>query len=233
VVRADEHLAWLDDQDEFVVSDGRALDVVSGPIAATLETVDTVSDCWGFRLNQDQFDILAWKFPTDGRTFAYQRDRGWAQWSGWDEALGHTPLPVTAHYYWPSQRIHLAGLADGRIAQFSATASTDMGAPIRAEVTTGFINHGSDVMKFTDGLRMTFRRGTTPGPNYALLSWRDNTGPFQNVRRIDLGGGSDNVIQRELRSVGGYRRRQWKLTWPAESDFVLAGVEETISLGSS
>jgi hypothetical protein len=234
VIRADEHFAWLDDQTEFVVGDGRAMDIVSSPISATLEEIGTVSDAWGTRIKIGQTDLLAWQFPTDGRTFAYQQGSGWAQWSAWDEALGHTPWPVTAHYYWPSQRLHLVGTADGRIAQLSATAGTDLGDPIRAEVTTGFINHGTDAIKFTDGLRLTFRRSSTAAsPSYALLSWRNDTGPFEEPRRIDLGSGTDYTIQRELRTLGGYRRRQWQLTWPPEADFVLAGAEEEFSLGSS
>ena len=77
------------------------------------------------------------------------------------------------------------------------------------------------------------RRETASGTNTTLLSWRDNSKRFQHTRTIDLGSGATYDIQRELRSLGGYRRRQWRLTWPEGSDFTLAGAEETISLGTS
>lgn len=234
VVRADEYFAWLDDQDQFVVSDGRSADVPSDPIAETLEAVEVVDDCWGFRLNIGQYDLLAWKFPTDGRTFAYQRNSGWAQWSGWDGAMGHIPLPVTAHYYWPTERLHLAGLDDGRIVKFDATANTDLGDTINAEVTTGFINHGTDAVKFTDALHLTFRRGQSASTEPQIfLSWRDNEGAFGTPRQIGLGTTGDYVSTVTLRTLGGYRRRQWKLQFSSDAELVLASVTEDYTVGGS
>lgn len=232
VIRVDESFAWLDEQRQFVVSDGRTMDVVSDPIASVLDGIDTVSDCWGFRLNIDQFDCLVWTFPTDGRTFCYQRGGGWSQWSGFSG--GHTLYPAKAHHYWPSENLHLIGLSSGEIVQADASAPTDMGATIKAEVTTGFTNHGTDAMKFTDSLRLTFKRGSSASTEpHVLLSWRDNLGAFGNPRRIGLGTTGDYVFTRELRSLGGYRRRQWRIEFTGSADFVFAGAEETFSIGSN
>lgn len=235
VIRAGEYFAWLDDEDQFVVSDGRTIDEPSTPVSATLETIETVDDCWGFRLNTDQFDVLAWKFPTDGRTFAYQREGGWAQWSGWDPAQGHVAFPITAHYYWPTERLHLAGLEDGRIVKFDSTANTDLGDTIKAEVTTGFINHGTDAWKFADALHLTFKRGQTPGSTEPLvfLSWRDDLGAFCAPRQIGLGNTGDYVVTKTLRSLGRYRRRQWKLEFTADVEFVIASVAVDYTVGGN
>jgi hypothetical protein len=234
VIRADEHFAWFDDQRQFVVSDGREVDVPSDPIAETLDGIETVSDCYGFRVNQGQFDQLVWQFPTDGRTFAYQRNSGWSQWSTWDVDLGHGPFPIKSHYYWPERNLHLVGMEDGSIAQLSTSAYTDLGDQIVAEVTTGFINHDTDAVKFTDALRLTFKRGQTASTEpKVFLSWRDDLGAFGDPIQIGLGTTGDYVSTVTLRTLGGYRRRQWKLLFSADAELVLASVTEDWSIGGA
>lgn len=234
VIRADEHFAWFDDQRQFVVSDGREVDVPSDPIAETLDAIDTVDDCYGFRVNQGQFDLLVWQFPTDGRTFAYQRNSGWSQWSTWDVDLGHGPFAIKSHYYWPEQNLHLVGMEDGSIAQLSNSAYTDLGDQIVAEVTTGFINHDTDAVKFTDALHLTFKRGQSASTEpKVFLSWRDDLGAFGDPIQIGLGTTGDYVSTVTLRTLGGYRRRQWKLLFSADAELVLASVTEDYSIGGS
>lgn len=236
VVRVDESFAWLDEQRQFVVSDGRSIDVVSDPIAAVLDSMETVSDCYGYRVNLDQFDCLVWSFPTDGRTFCYQRGGGWSQWSGWTDGVGHTRFAPLSHYYFSTDNVHLVGLSTGQVAELTTSATSDLGSHIKAEVTTGFMNHGTDAKKFTDCLRLTFKRGQTATGSAeptVLLSWRDNLGAFGNPRRIGLGTTGDYVFTKELRSLGGYHRRQWRLEFTGAADFVLAGAEETFSVGSN
>lgn len=236
VIRADEHMAWLDDQRQFVVSDGRAIDVPSDPIAETLDAIETVDDCYGFRVNQGQFDVLAWQFPTDGRTFAYQRGGGWAQWSTWNEDTNqHGPFSIKSHFYWPERNLHLVGLENGEIAQLSTSAYTDLGDTIKAEVTTGFLNHGTDAMKFTDALHLTFKRGQSSASTepQVLLSWRDDMGPFEAPVAIGLGTTGDYVSTVTLRTLGGYRRRQWKLEFSSDAELVLASVTEDFTVGGS
>jgi hypothetical protein len=192
----------------------------------------TVSDGWGFRWDDDQFDILAWLFPTDGRTFALQQGGGWAQWHGWTEGRGHTILPITAHHFWPEENVHLVGLASGQVAKFDTAAATDLGATIKAEVLTGFVNHDTDAHKQCTAVRFTFRRGHTTGAEpVVLLSWRDNLGAFCNPIRLGLGAAGDYVFTIEKRSLGTYRSRQWKLEFTEALDFVLARAEEVYSVG--
>lgn len=231
VVRVDESFAWLDEQKQFVISDGRSMEVLSDPIAETLDGISAVDDCVGLRANIGQYDLLAWHFPSDGRTFCQQRGGGWGQWSGWADALGHTTIPIRSHYYWPAQNLHLVGLESGQIVQLDPAAASDFGGRIKADVTTGFMNHGTDAMKFTDELRLTFKRGsaTTTEP-FVMLSWRDRLGAFGPPRRIGLGVTGDYVFTKRLHSLGGYRARQWRMEFDAAQDFVLARVEETFSV---
>jgi hypothetical protein len=236
VVRVDESFAWLDEKSRFVLSDGRSMDVISDPIATTLEGLTEVSDVWGCRVDIGQFDLLTWVAPTDGRTFAFQRGGGWAQWSRWNGS-GHTTYPATSHYYWPARRIHLVGLSSGVIAKVDAAADTDLGELIKAEATTGFLDRGTSVTKVCKVLRVTVKPGatssTTTEPEL-LISWRDDPNkPFCNPRRVGLGTMGAAGMVKELRTLGPYRSRQWKMEFTGGGDFVLARVEETFALGGN
>lgn len=238
IVALDESFAWLDDRQQFVLSDGRTMEVISEPIDETLDSVETVSDCWGFRCNLGQFDALVWIFPTDGRGFSYQRGGAWSQWSTWD-GNGHGRFAGTAHYYYPEQGRHLVGLPMETLGYLSLSAQTDYvpdqygstNRLIKADVTTGFVNHGTDTIKFTDELRLTFKRGQASTAPHVKLSWRNDLGDFGEPRRIDLGSTGDYLFTVRLQTLGGYRARQWKLEMDAAEEMVLARVEESFSLG--
>jgi hypothetical protein len=244
VIRADESFAWLDDQKQFVMSDGRSMDVISDPIAETLDSISTVSDCWGFRYNEGQFDALVWVFPADGRTFAFQRGGGWAQWSGWTPNAGHGRFPGTAHYFFPEQSRHLVGLPMEGIGYLDLSASSDYvptttGSEqrlVKADVTTGFLNRGTDVTKTCKVLRLTVKPGATSSATtepQLLVSWRDDPNEsFGEPLRVGLGTVGASGMVKELRTLGPYRSRQWKVEFTDASDFVLARAEETYSLGA-
>lgn len=244
VIRADEQFAWFDDQKQFVMSDGRSIDVISDPIAETLDNITDFSDCWGFRYNAGQFDVLVWVFPTDGRTFAFQRGGGWSQWGTWDGA-GQARFAGTAHYYYPDQSRHLIGLPMEGIGYLDLSTATDYvptttgsdSRLIKAETTTGFLNRGTDAPKCCDVVRLTVKPGTTTSATVApeiLLSWRDDPNkPFGNPRRVSLGTVGAAGMTKELRTLGIYRSRQWRVEFTGDSEFVLARVEETFSTGGN
>lgn len=229
VVVFDEQLAWLDEFRRFVVSDGRSVNVISDPIASTLKEIETVTDCWGFHARVDAYDVLVWVFPSDGRSFCWQIGGGWSQWQGWNG--GHTVFPAKSHCFWSDQDVDLVGLSTGQIAKLDPDATTDLGDTIKAEIVTGFLSHGTDAHKSCDAARFTFKRGeaTTTAPQ-VLLSWRDDTGAYCNPIRMDLGTTGDTIFTVEKRSLGTYRRRQWKLEFTDAADFVLAGAEEVFTV---
>ncbi len=232
VLAVDERFMWLSELGQFVEGDGRTLSELSKPIAATIEQImqaGNASDCWSFRLNMDQFDCRVFVFPTDGRAFCYQDGGGWSQWHGFS-GTGYAALPVKAHHLYLPTKTHLAGLHDGRIVKFDSTASTDMGATIKAEVRTGFQRHDTDDYKHCNSLALTFKRGRSTGAEpFVLLSWRDDLGDYGDPIRIGLGTTGDNTFTEFLYSLGTYRRRDWRLEFTDAADFVLAGAEETFS----
>lgn len=213
VIKQNQQFAWLDNLRRFVISDGRSESIISDPIKRTLNNLSTVSDCYGFRFVEGPVDALVWIFPTDGRTFAFQQGSGWAEWLGWNESSSNwTRFPVTAAHLAPSSSNVLVGTSDGRVGQLTLNANTDLGGRIEACVTTGFLAHGTDKRKKSNVVYVALRRGQSfgsVGPQ-AWLSWRDQPGSFGPPIALDLGGQGDTEITIPVRSLGIYRRRQWK-----------------------
>lgn len=235
IVRVEESFFWLDAKKRLVISDGREMQVISTPIAATLAGIETVSDCYGFHVVTDQFDCLAWTFPTDGRTFAWARGGGWSQWHGWADN-NYAVLPIGAHLMRVDTAENIVGLTDGRVVKLSPAVTTDMGTPIVAEVRTGFLSRETDLRKHCVALRLAFRRGETASSTapVALLSWRDDLGEWTPAIEISLGAAGDFNPVVELRSLGTYRRRQWRLVFSSNEPVVLAGATEEYNvLGST
>lgn len=232
VVPADEQFAWFDPKHRFLLSDARSTKDVSAPIAGTLDKITSFVDCFGYRIQTDQFDCLVWTFPTDGRTFCYQLGGGWSQWHG----PGPSLFPVTAHFARNADNTDVVGLTTGRICQLSSTATDDLGDPIVADVTSGYLSRGTDARKWCKALRLTMQRGVTADGGdepEALLSWRDDGGAYCDPIAIGLGTGADKEITVEMRSLGVYRRRQWRLVYSGAAEWVLAAAEEDFDVLSS
>lgn len=233
VIRVDDQFAWLDNRKRFILSDGRGYQDISGQLATTIEGISTISDCYGFRVDIGQFDCLVWVFPTDGRAFAWQKDGGWCQWQGWGNGT-YQPFSVSSHCYIDRQDVHLVGLDTGQIAQFDTAAYTDLGETIKGEARTAFIDHGTLATKECNFLRLVLHRGqaasTAP---VLLLSWRDDLGAFCDPLRVSLGTAGDYVHTVELRGLGTYRSRQWRLEMTDAADITVARVEEDFSMGAN
>lgn len=236
IIEGDGVFHWLDDRRRLVSGDGRSAEEISATIAKTLDGIDVVSDCFGFRWIADQYDVLTWVFPSDGRTFAAQAGGGWAQWHGWTTGNGYTLFPAKSHFFWPEQNVHLVGLEDGTIAKLDTDAHDDLGGIIKAEARTGFVSHDTSAYKHCESIRFFFRRGHAASGAAAaqvLLSWRDTLGDFCTPIRMNLGVQADYVFTVEKRSLGTYRSRQWKLEFTDAVDFVLARCEETFTVGTN
>ena len=106
-------------------------------------------------------------------------------------------------------------------------AFTDLGAEIPAYIETGFLNRGTDNRKRCKVLRLALRRGVSFGSKASVaIEYRDAEGDWRSPIRIDLGSyrGEEAVI--ELRSLGVYRRRQWRFRFYGDEEITLAGATE-------
>lgn len=222
VVKADQVFIWLDQQKRFVAGNARDFEVISGPIQRTLDEISNVSDCFGYRVRVGPCDALVWTFPSDGRSFAFQQGSGWGQWSGWDGSN------------WSRMVVNGAAGVDavvtttGRMGQFSSSAQTDLGEPIRAFVESGAQNHKTDAMKDCKRVMLALRRGETSevAGQQGALWYSDRPGHWELAGPIDLGGSGETDIVVEFPSLGSYRRRNWRVEFSGSDEFVLLGASE-------
>ena len=229
VIKDDQNFAWLDDRRRVVHSDGRTFNILSDPIKQTLDSMDDVSDAFGYRVVRGAVDALVWSFPSDGRTFAFQRGGGWSQWSSWDPDRNNWgPFIVTCLTSQLADAENIVGLSNGRMGKIRTRAATDLGNNINSYVTTGFIDHGTQLRKRCIGVRLNMRRGTSTKTTtpVALLSWRDDTGAWNPPLEVSLGTtGERNPVVR-FWSLGVYRERQWRLNFMGDDELVVASVTE-------
>lgn len=234
LLKIDDMFAFLDRERRFVITDGRAFTdeqhVISKPIESVVRGLDTISDCWGFRLRSDRWDAAVWMFPTEGKGFIWdRRTRHWSEWRAWLPTGGYTAPTITSAVYWPERNLFLVGLSSGQIAQLDQTAETDLGATIKVELVTGFVDHGTDNWKQNIAVNFVFKRGQTPQGGTAPLvnvSWRDDLGPWNKPSQFSLGVAGDYDPVLPLRSTGVYRRRQWKVEYTSTSGFAFVGARE-------
>jgi hypothetical protein len=232
IIKVDERFAYIDQYRRFVVTDGRGVQDITGEIAKTLEDIETWDDCFGYRVQEREYDILVWTFPTDGRTFAYNLSgKHWAQWHG--RAGGNwSRFKVNAHTVHQPTSQNLVGTTDGYVSELSASASTDLGDDIVAHVETGFRTHGTTAKKWCRSVRMTFKRGTTTGTSepVAWLQWADEPGQWKEPRAVSLGvAGEVNPVVK-LYSLGTYRQRAWRLIFSGSEELALIRADEEFEI---
>lgn len=225
IVKGDQ-FAWLDNQRRLVMSSGRSVTPLSEPaISKTLELMAVVDDCFGFRVKLGDVDAMCWTFPTDGRTFVLQKNGGWAQWSGW--AMGnYAPFPALCAH--PTKGRCLVGLSDGRIGEFSSSAHSDLGDPIAAHATTGFLDRGTSSHKHCEAVNLTLRHAA--GEEALLwLDYRDDMGEWSSLP-VELDGTERTLSSVEFRGLGTYERRQWRVRFDGTGEIVLVSAQETFSV---
>lgn len=233
IVKDDQSFGWLDNKRRFVHSDGRQVQVLSTPdIAKTLQDIKAVDDCFGYRVVAGHVDAIVWTFPTDGRSFAYQRGGGWSQWMGY---TGETwkRLAVNAHTAAVGSNANFVGTLDGKVAQMTTRADTDLGDAIPAYTTTGFLTRGTNDRKHCKRIRLVLRRGTvdTQGEEpFALLKWRDDEGEWSSPLRVSLGASGDRFPVVSFEGLGVYRRRQWHFSFHGTESFALVSATEEFTV---
>lgn len=246
IIKQGQDFFWLDQHRRIVYSDGRQFQNLEDPIKSQLDALSTPSDCFGYRVFTGYADCLVWTFPTDGRTFAYQVGGGWSEWFGWNEpGSNFKSFIVNAHHLRRDGGVNVVGTTDGRVGKLSLRTPTDLGQRIVAYVESGFINRDTDNLKRCRSIKFALRRGEANRPPPVAESevvhngplckfeWRDDTGSWNTPVFIDLGMTGDNNCVRELRSLGTYRRRQYRFTFSDNANISLVKVTETFDvLGS-
>lgn len=230
VVRWDQSFGFVDNHRRIVLTDGREYQVISSDIQQTLDSIPDMSDAFGYRVTLGPVDALCWCVPSDGRTFAYQvSSKGWAIWQGWDDGTNnYRPWPVRCALRIPETGENLVGVEGvgvGFVYELSNATYQDAFGRIVARVDTGYIDRGTSGRKLCRALRLTWR-GTPSTDTSAFVQWRDDAGPWEDPRPVEIGNSSEVI----LRSLGVYRRRQWRVIFSGSAQLVLVRAEEEFEL---
>jgi hypothetical protein len=223
-VRVDGSYGWLDDRRRFVIGDGRNVEPISTPIQTEIDALAVVDDCFGYRILTSRVDALVWTFPAERRTFAYQKGSGWGVWTS--GGLGR--WNVNAHFLRQDTHTNVVGLLDGRICRVAEGVDTDLGDPILARVTTGFLSRDTDNRKHCEGIRLLLRRDAAVGGTSLLVEWRDEPdGSWEGPLEVLMDRATERSPVVDFRSLGTYRQRQWRFTFSGSDDLSLISATET------
>lgn len=228
-VKLDDRYMWLDHLTRFVISDGREWTDVGAPIQATLDDLTTADECYGYRFSEAFADCACFRFETDATTLVYQAGIGWGKWAQYDAATGtFTALPVLSHLLRQDGGLNVVGLTDGTVRVLSLDYDTDLGTTIVAHSSTGFLDRETDNQKASVAVRLLFKRTAALSNGVVCyLEWRDNLSDDWTSVGIELGvedGDMSPVVT--LRSLGVYRRRQWRFRFGDSSGLFLVRVTE-------
>lgn len=233
-VKVDDQYLWLDHMTRVVMSDGRQWKDVGGPIQATLDNLTTPSDCYSYRFNESFADCVVLRFETDSETLVLQPGIGWSRWAQHSATTDDfTMFPVLCHHQRSDGGLNVVGLSDGTIRTLSLDNDTDLGSPIVAYCSTGFLDRGTDALKQSLCVYLTFKRTQALSEGVVCyLEYRDNLSDEWTTLDIDLGVDDGNLeCTIPLHSLGTYRRRQWRFRFPHEAGlFLVKATEKVIAL---
>lgn len=217
-----EVVRWLDNRKVIVESDGRSVLPISSPsITSTLRDLVTTVDTWAFHADIGTYRLSVFVMPTEQRAFVYSADgKSWSEWRG-RSATDWTGVPFSSYCYFPAHELHLVGTSTGHIRQLSMNAYADLDGVLLGEMVSGFLDRGSQRGKMCEAVKLTFRHTAGTSPR-ASLSWRDDTGDFGNPIHFDI----ERSGTVEIRSLGTYRQREWKLTMSDDAPLTLVSATE-------
>ena len=226
----DDTFVALDRIRRIILTDGRTYSDISGQVSKLLRDFEVVDDCWSFRMRYSKWDCIVFMFPTVGRGLIFNaKSSRWSEWIYSTDGGKPSPIQITSAYHWAEQNVFLLGMSDGSIATLDDEATTDLGAPIIVELVSGFQTHGTTDQKACKTLMLSFRADKVGGN--ARLWRRDNLGAWTLTKQIDVV--STIPANKQIRSIGVYRQRQWKVRYTAGDGFRLISVfEEYEPLGA-
>lgn len=206
---------------------------MGGAVQATLDEFDTPGDAYAYRFEDSFADCIVFRFEGDQDTLVAQQGIGWARWALHSTASDtFTMFPVLSHHLRSDGGLNVVGLQNGTICTLSLDNETDLGSPIVAYVSTGFIDRTSDNRKQSIAVHLTFKRTAALSDGVCCyLEYRDDLSSEWTVIEIDLGvedGDLNPVVS--LRSLGIYRRRQWRFRFADSAGLFLVKATETFEL---
>jgi hypothetical protein len=227
VEKVDDGYLWLDHMTRVVSSNGREWSDVGGAVQKTLDALTAPDECYAYRFSESFADCIVLRFETDDETLVLQPGIGWARWALFDDDE-FTMFPVLSHHRRKDGGLNVVGLEDGTIRTLSLDNATDLGEPIVAYVSSGFEDRGTDARKQTTAVYLSLKRTASLSNGVVCsLEWRDDLrDEWMSIEvELDVSDGDLNPVV-ELRSLGIYRKRQWRFRFAEEPGLFLVRASE-------
>lgn len=227
---------WLDHLRRFVTMQGRQVVPVSTPFDRVIQRYTAVDNAVGYATTIDGMPIYLLNFPTERATLAYNwQTQQWHKWGEWDSSNGfYRRFRGLSYCYARAWNKHLIGdHANGLIYEASRRTFTDNGTPIRSLLRTGHITHGASVTKQSHIVRLNCKRGLATSacadPQLSMRRRVDN-GRWHNERVKSLGQVGQHRQYIDWRRNGNYKSCQYEFVHADDSDFIVMGAQEYLTL---
>lgn len=226
---------WLDHERRFVHMEGRAVKPVSSPYDKVLQQYASVDDAIGYTCSVQGYPLYILNLPTAGQSLVYNYlTQKWCKWGYWNTGSAtYGRFRGNAYCFARKWNQHLVGdWANGLIYKMDRDTFTDNSNPIRTLVRTGHINHGMDVTKRSNTLRVKMKRGagnsTVSDPQLTMRRRVNNGAQWENERWTSLGQVGQHEQFAEWRRNGIYKTVQYEFVHSDDSDCVLIGANEDV-----
>lgn len=232
VVQADNTLWWLDNNRRIVTMSQRTPIFISSPFDRVIKEFETVSDCFGYKIDIEGFYLIVWVFPSEGRTFCYDyKNKYWSEWDGFENGLSSI-MRMNSYVFASRWNEHfVSDPENGKIYRLTNSVKTDGDYVKRLIRRTGQIDHGSGIRKRSNKYLFHVKRGVgTPGETEPLMQIRvkDDGGEWSEPEMVGLGFPGEPQEPIEVHIGGIYRKRQLEIQVTDSVDFVLNKLEEDL-----
>lgn len=227
---------FIDDFDNVVKLEGVRKQLLSRPIASTIEEMSYLGDAVGYIVNIDRRSIYILNFPYVSKSLGLDLASGmWTELGEWDEAKDDwNEFMGRTYCHAVKWRKHLIGAKNsGNIYYLDKDYYDNNEVQKLSSIVTAPITHGAYVKKRC--LRYTFkvlRSQLIDGvePHFTVRYMDDNEG-WGNWQNVPLGGPHGLVGFYHLKMQGTYTTRQIEIRHAANLPFKLAEIEEEFEVG--
>ena len=226
---------WLDHERKVSMLSGVTPQVLSGPFDALFQTFSTVEDARAFGIAHGGRSWYVLSFPTENRTFAYEyATQQWAEWAEWHSATASWDRwagEAVVHAVAWNKHLVASRHENGTVYFLSSTVYADDAVPVMNELTTSWVDHGTNMRKRSRMIRFRVKRGELASATAPVLSLRfrdDGNSVWSSWEDVDLGTLGQTSFHATLQRRGIYRARQYQLRMSGQVGLVMQLVEEDV-----
>lgn len=237
-VFANEVGYYFDDRRRLVRMDGTNTTILSTPFDKTIQSFNTVDDCFAFYTTEQGKHIILFVFPTEDVTLFYDLlGEYWGNWSFYDVALNKRRRFIANCYAYarPWNKHYIGHWQNSDILELNLNYYNDNGQEIHISKISGHIDHDLPDKEKTSR-KVTFRLKTGSGlPSnqepFLKLRWRDNGSlEWSNWRYISLKLQGHNSFVVSTYDLGSYFTRQWEVAMASSIPLTIGKVVEEVDI---